>query len=688
MKKNLLAAILGAGTMMCTATYAQTTLYGITDANTIFTMSNVATPSAISGPYTVSGVASGQALVGLDSRPSTGSLYALGYDSLTNTAQLYTITGSGSSFTASAVGSAATGVTLGSAHYAAFNIVSTVDNQARIVGRNGNNYIMNTDNGTIMTTGTSGLSFGLGDVHTGASTALAATAYTNSFYGSDATMEVGYDAVNNVLVTFNPASFSNGFNNASDTLHSIGVTTGALLTATGGVGMDALYDTATHTNNVYLAASTLLSGSHLYRYNLSSGLAGAVSDMGAIGAGTLNVTGIAFATSRDSTAAVTGSLMTALSLNLRRLVSFDAANPTIIRRVRNITGLATGQTMAAIDYSFSGMLYGLGYNSTTQMYQLYTIDTTTGIATAVNTTPVSLALGTDDGSGNYVNVGFRFIPTATNMIRVTGNHGLVNAQINATTGAIASTDGAIAYEVGDVSFGTTANLSSVAYTGFSGDTATHMFGFDASTGAMVMFGATGSGSSGSISTDLSLSGTLSLLLHTTSYNNGYMDIAFDNTTSDNTGFIVSNYGGDSSGQANYSVIYDLSAMLSGYHRGTSVAPTRTGNVGFGTPVKDAVIQKAASASSTGFATYSVRGNDLLVYPNPVENSTRIVLDQSPTSPVNVDVIDMNGQVVRNYSYAAGTYNIDVDMSRLPAGLYSVRVSGDSIADHNLKVVKN
>ena len=56
--------------------------------------------------------------------------------------------------------------------------------------------------------------------------------------------------------------------------------------------------------------------------------------------------------------------------------------------------------------------------------------------------------------------------------------------------------------------------------------------------------------------------------------------------------------------------------------------------------------------------------------------------------MNVDVIDMNGQIVRNYTYAAGTYNIDVDMSRLPAGLYSVRVSGDSIADHNLKVVKN
>ena len=695
MKKNLLAAILGAGTMMCTATYAQTTLYGITDANTIFTMSNVSTPSAISGPYAVSGVASGQTLVGLGSRSGNGALYALGYDSLTNTAQLYTITGSGSSYSASAVGSAATGVTLGSSRYASFNIVSSVDNQIRIVGRNGNNYLMNADNGTITSTGTSGLSFGSGDAHTGSSSSLAATAYTNNFFGSDGTTEIGYDAANNVLVTFDAGNYSNSFNNASNTMHSIVVTTGILLSSGGGSGMDTWYDSTTHTNTIYLTGSTLLSGSHLYSYNMSTGLLGAVSDRGAIGAGTMNVTAISFMRSRgDSTAAISGDLMTALSLNLRHLLTFDAANPNNIRTVRTISGMTSGQNMIAIDYGFNGLLYGLGYNSTSQTYQLYTVDTTTGRVSAVNTTAASLALGTDDGSGNYINAGFRFIPTATNRIRVTGNNGARNVQLDATTGLVVATDTAIGYESGDASFGTTVNLSSIAFTGYNGDTATHMFGFDASTGAMVAFnntgsGSTGSGSSGSLSTDLSLATTLDLFGHTSGYNNGYMDIAFNNSTSLNNGYMVSNYGGDSTGQGNYSIVYDLNAMLTGYHRGTSATPSRTGNVGYGIPVKDAVIHTpASSASSTGFATYNVHGNDLLVYPNPVENSTRIVLDQSPTSPVNVDVIDMNGQIVRNYTYAAGTYNIDVDMSRLPAGLYSVRVSGDSIADHNLKVVKN
>ena len=80
-------------------------------------------------------------------------------------------------------------------------------------------------------------------------------------------------------------------------------------------------------------------------------------------------------------------------------------------------------------------------------------------------------------------------------------------------------------------------------------------------------------------------------------------------------------------------------------------------------------------------------NDLLVYPNPVISNTRIVLNTLPASDVHVDIIDMNGNLVRSYKYIPGTYNLDVDMSRLPLGLYSVRVYGKDIDFHNLKVVK-
>jgi hypothetical protein len=80
-------------------------------------------------------------------------------------------------------------------------------------------------------------------------------------------------------------------------------------------------------------------------------------------------------------------------------------------------------------------------------------------------------------------------------------------------------------------------------------------------------------------------------------------------------------------------------------------------------------------------------NDLLVYPNPVTSTTRVVLDEVPFSIVNVDVIDMNGRIDRSFQYAPGTYFLDVDLTNLPLGLYSVRVSGRDIGYHNLKVIK-
>ena len=691
MKNKLLSAALVAGVLLSNSSQAQTTLYGITTANAIFTMSNPNTPSVISGPFSVSGVAAGQVLVGLDARPSNGALYALGYDSVTQMAELYMINASGSVYTATAVSGTLAGMNLGSTNNAAFDFVSTADNQIRVVGRNGNNYIMSAVTGSIMTTGTSGLTFAGGDLYSGLSSALAATAYTNSFYGADATQEVGYDAVNNVLVKMDAGSYLNGFSNTSNTLHSIGSTTGVVFATGGSIGMDAWYDTASHSNAIYMTGSTLLSGAHLYKYDLSS-VTGTLVDLGAIGSGSLNVRDIAFGALGASSASIAGRQVTGLSLNLRKLIYFDSQNPANISNVVTLNGITSGQSMIGIDYAANGSLYGLGYNSGSHTYQLYTIDSATGSVTAINASPLTLNLGTDDGSGNYVNAGVRFIPTSTNRIRVLGNNGTVNVQIDATTGAVVETDTAAQYVTGDVNFGTTANITSIAYTGYNGDTSTQMFGFDANSGAMIMFdrnnvsGGLGNGSSGFISTDLSLNTILSLFLHTSSYNNAYMNIAYDAATASNVGFMASNFNGDSGTiQQNYGLMYDMTAMLTGYHRGTSVSPTPMGKIGYGTPVRDIAVRR--SSGPTGIASFANNVNQLLVYPNPVMSCTRIALPQVSTGTVTVDVIDMNGRVDRSYQYAPGTDLLDVDMSRLPTGLYSVRVFDPAVGNYNLKVVK-
>jgi len=652
MKTRLLRAALITGMLYSSVGHAQTTLYGITNANQMFSIGSVGSPSSVTGPYSISGAASGQEMIALASRPSTGGLYGLGYDSTTLTAQLYLITGSGSAWTATAVGGTSS-LNLGLSNNAAFDFVSTNDNQIRVIGRNGNNYMMSAANGSIMTTGTGTLSYAAGDIYAGTSSTLAATAYTNHFYGSDATDEVGYDAVNNVLVTMDAGGYANGFNNASDNMHSIGTTTGLVLSAAGSVGMDTWYDTISHTNFIFMTSTPLLStGAHLYEYAMNGSSGTTMTDLGAIGSGSLNVRDIAFlSASRDSTAAITGKVVAGLSLNQRNIVYFDSYNPRNIRQMVTLNGMTSGQTMVGIDYSSNGTLYGLGYNSGSKTYQLYTIDSATGTVFAVNSTAGSLNLGTDDGSGNYVNAGFRFVPTATNRIRVMGDNGNTNSQIDATTGDIVETDTVLQYISGDGSFGTTPNITSMAYTGYNGDGSTQLFGYDANSGSMVTFdegdnaSGLGTGSSGYINTNLALSTTLSLDGHTSGYNNAHMNIMYDQSSSANLGYIASNYYGDSStDQGNYSVLYNMTDMLTAYGRTTATAaPAQAGGIGYGVPVKDIAVRRPYTPESVPTIANNTT-NDLLVYPNPATSYTRIVLPNASTGTVYVDVIDLSGLV--------------------------------------------
>ena len=691
--KNKLLSALSVSLLLSGVTHAQTMMYGITNANTIFTMSDVNSPSTISGPYNITGMASGQAVVGIDSRSSDGGLYALGYDSVMHMAELYRLSSSGTTYTATAVSGTLASMDLGNTNNVAFDFVGNSDDQIRVMGRNGNHYMMGAD-GTLMSTGSGTLSYATGDVFSSSSSVMAATAYTNSFYGSDATQQVGYDANNNVLVKFDAGDYSNGFNNSATNMHSIGAGIGAVIATTGSIGMDSWYDSSTHNNMLYMTGSTLLGGAHLYKYNMA-GITGAMTDAGAIGDGSMSVRDIAFAnTSRDSAAAMTGHMMTALSLNMRNLIYFDAARPENIRRVVRLNGMTAGQSMIGIDYSGSNhMLYGLGYNSGSHTYQLYTIDSATGHATAVNTTPGSMDLGTDNGSGNRINAGFRFISTATNRIRVMGNNGAANMQLDATNGTIAATNSPIQYATGDANFGGTANLTSMAYTGYNNDATTQMFGFDANTGMMVKFSATndnagyGDGTSGYLNTGIDLSTTLNLALHNTSYNNAHMNIMYDQSTNTNVGYIVSNYSGDSSAQQNFSTMYDMTTMLTAYHKGTAGGPVSAGKIGYGVPVKDITASRYYTTPPTTAVANVSGGAGVQMYPNPAISVTRILLPVASEGKVTVNVIDMGGNVVRTYKYEPRSYQLDVDVSNLPSGLYSVRVSGKGIASYNLKLTK-
>ena len=109
---------------------------------------------------TITGVTPGQVIVGIDVRPSTGGLYALGYNNSAMTAQLYTLTnGAGNTKVAMAVGGAISldledtnrANTKGLIPNVGFDFNPRLD-RIRVVAPNGTNYRLNPNTGGLAAT--------------------------------------------------------------------------------------------------------------------------------------------------------------------------------------------------------------------------------------------------------------------------------------------------------------------------------------------------------------------------------------------------------------------------------------------------------------------------------------------------------------------------------------------------------
>jgi hypothetical protein len=142
-----------------------------------------------------------------------------------------------------------------------------------------------------------------------------------------------------------------------------------------------------------------------------------------------------------------------------RLIRFSSTDPCIIDATRQVTGLAASATLLGLDFRpATGQLYGLGSDS-----RLYTIERTTGVATAVSAAPFSPAL---DGE----TFGFDFNPTV-DRIRVVSNTGQ-NLRLHPVTGATAAVDRQLAYAATDASAGERPRVGAAAYTNPDNDPTT------------------------------------------------------------------------------------------------------------------------------------------------------------------------------------------------------------------------
>jgi hypothetical protein len=116
-----------------------------------------------------------------------------------------------------------------------------------------------------------------------------------------------------------------------------------------------------------------------------------------------------------------------------------------------IAGVAAGQQLIGLDTRPStGQLYALGYNATTGVGQLYTLDTDNGAATAVGAPITGLDIQDTNRAntqGLTPNIGFDFNPRVDRIRVVTPNG--KNYRLNPNTGGAAIQDGNLAYAAGN-----------------------------------------------------------------------------------------------------------------------------------------------------------------------------------------------------------------------------------------------
>jgi hypothetical protein len=290
-----LAARMGAMTLVLaglTAPASAELIYGIAavgNATSLVSWDSAA-PGSLSSGYFVSGLQNNETIVGIDFRPATGELYALG-----TTSRLYTLDTSTGAATAVAgqFSPQLNGFNFG------FDFNPVID-RIRVVAETNKNTVLNPVTGAVETTATD-LSYGPADPNFGVDPSVVGSSYTNSFVGAASTQLYGIDTALDVLVT--------QANNAG-TLATVGPL-GINATAVGG------FDISGATGVAY--ATLLPSGSsqsNLYSINL---LTGAATNLGQIDGGVIiTAMAVAPAVPEPATLALAGVALAAIPLVRRR----------------------------------------------------------------------------------------------------------------------------------------------------------------------------------------------------------------------------------------------------------------------------------------------------------------------------------------------------------------------------------
>ena len=249
--------------------------YGLTDDARIVTF-KISTPNTLDTNVAVTGLASGERLLGVDVRPKDGLLYGV-----SSTGRIVTIEPATGAATVKATLAADPADTTapytaiaGTSFAVDFNPVA---DRLRVIGSTGQSLRINVDTGATTTDGTIN--------RTGATPVVSAAAYTNSYAGTTATSLYDIDLASASLALQNPPN--------DGTL----VNVGALGVAVAG---DVGFDIAGGANGLVLAAlrTTATGPSTLYRIDLATGAATLLTGSAAtsaVGTGAVGLVDVAIA---------------------------------------------------------------------------------------------------------------------------------------------------------------------------------------------------------------------------------------------------------------------------------------------------------------------------------------------------------------------------------------------------------
>jgi hypothetical protein len=427
----------------------------------------------------VTGLGTGESLVGIDFRPQNGQLYGLttnGADAF----RLYAIshrTGAATPLTAAPVTFTSTGTT-GAAKTFGFDFNPTVD-RIRVVSDTGLNFRMNPNTGQLVDGDPDAAGVQPDGLLNGGATAAQATAYTNSSANVTATTQYTLDVGTDTIFIQNPPN--GGTLGSGKGLNVNGkafdVTAAAGLDITAAVAVSKSGDPAAGTA---LAILTAGGSTGLYGISLTDGKVALIGNLGAGGAAAQG-----FAVYPAAAA------VPAVGFDGTNLVRFSTAAPGTVTTAK-VTGLAVGEVLVGIDYRpATGQLYGLAVDHEADRGTVYVLDPQTGAATVVGSVgtvryPLELpAPGTPsavDLPPAAAGYGFDFNPTVDRIRVVTGTG--LNFRINPDNGVpVDSSNGLLPVPTpdGKINGATTVvtGATGTAYTNsFAGTTVTTQYTLD------------------------------------------------------------------------------------------------------------------------------------------------------------------------------------------------------------------